>query len=106
MYDTAAANYAAAFSAMGAFKEAHAVGTYGIGGIINREQLALLGEEGPEAVIPLEKMQFYMNKWIKPQGSGLTINGPLIVVQGNADERTAKLAADLVMNRVRRLVQT
>ena len=37
-----------------------------------------------------------------PRGGGLTINGPLVVIEGNADEATARLAADIVMRQIRR----
>ncbi len=37
-------------------------------------------------------------------GGVVEIHGPLVVIQGSADERTARLAADLVMEKIRRIV--
>jgi hypothetical protein len=61
------------------------------GGIVTKPEIALIGEAGPEAIIPLSGS--YM-----PQGFGTTINinSPLVYVQGSADERTANLAVKKV----------
>ena len=53
------------------------------GGIVTRPTLALIGEAGPEAVIPLGKGGF---------GAGITIHGPLLVVEGALDRKTADYA--------------
>lgn len=62
------------------------------GGIITRPTLALLGEAGPEAVIPLERFQ---------PGVSVEINAPLVYVEGSADKRTAELAAELVREKLK-----
>jgi len=71
------------------------------GGIVMGPTLALIGEKGPEAVVPLRE-----SGGQKGLGGGLVINGPLVVVEGSADEHTALLAAELVMDKVRRIIQT
>jgi ribosome-associated translation inhibitor RaiA len=59
--------------------------------------LALIGEAGPEAVIPLDRMT---------QTSHVTveINAPLVNVEGNADRRTVELAVDQVMKKLKTVV--
>jgi hypothetical protein len=61
------------------------------GGIVTSPEVALIGEAGPEAIIPLSGS--YM-----PGGLGTTINinSPLVYIQGSADERTADLAVKKV----------
>jgi hypothetical protein len=54
------------------------------GGIVTRPTAALIGEAGPEAVIPLNRLG---------QGNNIEIN---INIEGSADEATAKRAAELV----------
>jgi len=61
------------------------------GGIVTKPEIALIGEAGPEAIIPLSGP--YM-----PRGLGTTINinSPLVYIEGSADERTADLAVKKV----------
>ena len=61
------------------------------GGIVTKPEIALIGEAGPEAIIPLSGP--YM-----PRGLGTTINinSPLVHIEGSADERTADLAVKKV----------
>lgn len=72
----------------------------GEGGIVQGPTIALIGEKGPEAVVPLR--EFGGGKSLG-MGPSLTVN---FYVAGNADEATARLAADLVMQNVRRIIQT
>jgi len=65
------------------------------GGIVMSPTLALIGEAGPEAVIPLSKGGF---------GNNITIHGPLITVQGSVDKRTAEYAIDLIEERLKNVV--
>jgi flagellar biosynthesis protein FliP len=57
------------------------------GGLVTKPEIALLGEAGPEMVIPLSGARTF-------QGLGTTvnINSPLIYVQGSADEATVQAA--------------
>jgi hypothetical protein len=50
------------------------------GGIVTRPTLAMVGEAGPEAIIPLNQGEV---------GTTLQINSPLLVVEGSVDKRTA-----------------
>jgi hypothetical protein len=65
------------------------------GGIVTRPTLALIGEAGPEAVIPLNRGGF---------GTTLQINSPLITVQGSVDKRTAEYAARLIEERLKNVL--
>lgn len=49
------------------------------GGIVSRPTLAMLGEKGPEAVVPLSKMSPSSASWGKEQGGGKTIEVQLHV---------------------------
>ncbi|MCW4002425.1 MAG: hypothetical protein NWE95_00725, partial [Candidatus Bathyarchaeota archaeon] len=70
------------------------------GGIVTGPTLALIGEAGPEAVVPLREFGSL------PGGSGSTvyINAPLVWVQGSADKETVELAAQRVMQQLRSVV--
>ena len=63
------------------------------GGIVTEPTLALIGEKGPEAVLPLNGNN--------TTGQGVTINGPLLVIQGSADKETAEYAVE----RIKQLLQ-
>ena len=63
------------------------------GGIVEQPTFALLGEAGPEAVIPLGSRSL--------GGVTVNVNSPLIVVEGNADRATIEEAARLVMSQLR-----
>jgi uncharacterized membrane protein YfcA len=63
------------------------------GGIVTAPTLAFLGEHGPEAVIPLERFQ--------PAGISIQFNAPLVNVEGDADKRTAELAARIIEDRLK-----
>ncbi|RJX15266.1 hypothetical protein CW703_06910 [Candidatus Bathyarchaeota archaeon] len=69
------------------------------GGIVKKPTLALLGERGPEAVIPLEH-----GTEILTQPVNITINGPLVNVEGSADRFTAELAAELVEEKLKNVI--
>jgi hypothetical protein len=64
-----------------------AIPHHAAGGIFTRPSLGIIGEAGPEAVIPLDKIGF---------GATIEINSPLVYVAGSADERTADLAVKKV----------
>lgn len=59
------------------------------GGIVSKPTLALLGEAGPEAVVPLNRGMH-----------NVTIHGPLVVIEGSADRKTAEYAAELIWQRL------
>jgi hypothetical protein len=69
------------------------------GGIITKPEIALIGEAGPEAIIPLSGP--YM-----PRGLGTTINinSPLVYVAGSADQRTAEYAVNLIEEKLRNII--
>jgi hypothetical protein len=62
------------------------------GGIVRSPTLALLGERGPEAVTPLSRL------------GGIHIIGPLINIEGSADERLIKAACDRMMRQLRSIL--
>jgi len=62
------------------------------GGIVTAPTLAFLGEHGPEAVIPLERL---------PGSVTIQFNAPLVNVEGSADKRTAEYAARLVVEKLK-----
>lgn len=73
----------------------------GFEGVVSKPTLMLVGEAGPEAVSitpigapPIPKTQ---------SGSMVSINAPLVYIEGSADEKTAKLAGEIVMRQLRRL---
>jgi hypothetical protein len=61
------------------------------GGIVTAPTLAFLGEHGPEAVIPLERLP----------SMTIQFNAPLVNVEGSADKRTAEYAARLVVEKLK-----
>jgi len=63
------------------------------GGIVTAPTLAFLGEHGPEAVIPLERLQ--------PSSVTIQFNAPLVNIEGSADKRTAEYAAKLVVENLK-----
>jgi hypothetical protein len=67
------------------------------GGIVTRPTLALIGEAGPEAVIPLGHMTPSVT---------ININSPLVNVEGNADMATAKLAVKLIRQNLQNVILT
>jgi len=67
------------------------------GGIVTRPTLALIGEAGPEAVIPLSHMTPSVT---------ININSPLVNVEGNADMATAKLAVRLIRQNLQNVIMT
>ena len=62
------------------------------GGIVTRPTLTWVGEKGPEAIIPLNGGGF---------GNSITIQGPLLVVEGALDKR----AADYAIARMKDMLQ-
>ena len=62
------------------------------GGIVTAPTLAFLGEAGPEAVIPLERLQPSVT---------IQFNAPLVNVEGSADKRTAEYAARFVVEKLK-----
>ncbi|MCL4436135.1 MAG: hypothetical protein M1503_10135 [Thaumarchaeota archaeon] len=66
----------------------------GEGGIVTEPTLALIGESGPEAVVPLNGNTT----------SGIHITGPLIVVQGSVDKETAEFAVKRMFEELRSVV--
>ncbi len=72
--------------------EAHAAG-----GIVTRPQIGLIGEAGPEAIIPLNRM--------RDMGGGgggpVTINQTIIAPPGTSAREVADLAAEGVMRKLR-----
>jgi hypothetical protein len=87
---------------------------YGEGGIVTSPTYALLGERGPEAVVPLDSYGFGPSLKdtlmdVIREGSGkpsvsIQITGPLVVVEGSADRATAELAAVLVEEKLRNVI--
>jgi hypothetical protein len=71
----------------------------GGGGVVEHPTLALLGERGKEAVIPLEAYGLGGGRTVN-----ITITGPLVAVEGSADRETAELAARLVEERLRSII--
>lgn len=67
------------------------VPTMAEGGIVTRPSLIMAGEEGPEAIIPLDRGGV---------GTTVQITGPLLVVEGSVDRRTA----DYVISKVKTLL--
>ena len=71
------------------------------GGIVTGPTFALIGEAGPEAVVPLREFGSL------PGGSGLGVvnfNAPLITIEGNADRATVEAAAQRVMQKLRTVI--
>jgi len=67
---------------------------HGFEGMVTKPTAFLAGEAGPEYVS------------VTPQSQGgrqLVINGPLVVIEGSADPKTARLAADLIMQELRKI---
>lgn len=67
--------------------------TFQHGGIVTRPTLGLVGEAGPEAIIPLDKMK-----------SGVTIQGPLINVEGSVDRATADYVLSQIEARLKNII--
>ncbi len=63
-------------------------------GVVTKPTLFLAGEAGPEYVsfTPLSQGTLW---------PAVTVNGPLVIIEGNADRETAELAARLVEERLR-----
>jgi hypothetical protein len=81
------------------------------GGIVESPTLALIGEHGREAVIPLEGIDYIGRSGMKALAAGsekpsivIQITGPLVQIQGNADRATAELAASMVQERLRSVI--
>ncbi len=68
----------------------------GYEGVISRPTLMMVGEAGPEYVSVIPAAAPYSS------GRQVVVNSPLIVIQGSADEATAKKAAQMIMNDLRR----
>ena len=70
----------------------------GFQGLITQPTPMIVGEAGPEYVS------------ITPMGRGggggegrsLTINGPLVVIEGSADEKTARMATEIILRQLRK----
>lgn len=72
---------------------------FGGEGLVTKPTLFLAGEAGPEyfSFVP-------MAKGGGGAAGGMTINGPLVVIEGSADRSTAELAARLVEDKLRGVV--
>ncbi|MCW4002410.1 MAG: hypothetical protein NWE95_00650, partial [Candidatus Bathyarchaeota archaeon] len=71
------------------------------GGIVTGPTLALIGEAGPEAVVPLREFGNL------PAGNGsgvVNLYAPLITIEGNADRATVEAAAQRVMQKLRTVI--
>jgi hypothetical protein len=66
------------------------------GGIVKAPTFALLGEAGPEAVIPLSSLWGF--------GAEININAPLVYVEGSADRRTVEEAAERIREELRSVI--
>ena len=67
------------------------------GGIVNRPQLALIGEAGPEAVIPLDRLGEF--------GGGAITYAPNITISGSADKAMVQGALDEDFERFKRYME-
>jgi len=65
------------------------------GAIITRPTFGLVGEGGPEAIIPLNKYGL---------GPSISVMGPLVVVEGSADRATAEYAARIVLEGLKTVI--
>ena len=63
------------------------INAYADGGIVDHPQLALVGEAGPEAIIPLERLGEF-------SGSQSVSYSPQITINGSADKAVIKSALD------------
>jgi len=75
----------------------HNIKAYQFGGFVEEAGLAYLHRH--EWIIPEAKASPL------PAAGGLTIHGPLIVIEGSADEATARKASELVVSELRRLIR-
>ena len=84
-----------------------------MGGIIDRPTMLIAGEAGPEALIPLGNLGSGISSPTHPPLIfeetvapiiNVEIYGPMVNIQGSADIRTAKLAADMVRNSLKNVV--
>ena len=68
----------------------------GFEGVVSKPTAMIVGETGPEyvSVTPTARMG--------TGGASLSIHGPLVYIQGSADEKTARLASELIMKQIRR----
>jgi hypothetical protein len=82
------------------------------GGIVTKPTRALVGEAGPEAVIPLANLgglfqrQSPVEITIPQSTSSVTveINSPMVYVEGAADARTARMCAQLIKDALKNVV--
>ena len=82
------------------------------GGIVTKPTVGLVGEAGPEAVIPLANLSglFQRQSPVEitiPQSTSLVtveINAPMVYVAGAADKGTARLCASLIKDALKNVV--
>lgn len=73
---------------------------HGFEGVISKPTTMLVGEAGAEYVsVTPGSPGGYGNGY---GGRAMTVNGPLVVIEGSADEKTALLAADIIMKQIRK----
>ena len=80
------------------------------GGIIDKPTMLIAGEAGPEALIPLGSAMsspapapLIFEETVSPTII-IEINAPMVLVQGSADIRTARLAANMVQSSLKNVV--
>ena len=82
------------------------------GGIVTKPTFGLLGEAGPEAVIPLANLSglFQRQSPVEitiPQSTSevtVEINAPMVYVNGAADKQTARMCASLIKDALKNVV--
>lgn len=74
------------------------------GGIVTEPTLALIGEAGPEAVFPLDKIDQYLAGDAPATGGGIEINVGTLAVREEADIRRIAEELERLINRDRRAV--
>jgi hypothetical protein len=70
------------------------------GGIVTGPTLAVIGEAGPEAVVPLREF----GSLSSVGGVTVNVNAPLIAIEGSADKATVEAAANRVMQQLRAVI--
>ena len=73
------------------------IDAYGAGGIFSKPTLGIIGERGPEAVVPLSDTSRFFANARGQGGGGVTFASGAIVIKGNVDspQRVVSLSLDL-----------
>lgn len=83
------------------------VNWYAKGGIFDAPSVIGVGESGPEAVLPIEKLQTMLNKSALTGGGNRTINNDINITVNGAEgqdvQALSEIVADEIFNRMRRL---